>query len=268
MSIHRKKWMSFIFEALKHQNCPKYNNYLWKQLCSSIFCTTRMLNTDECFLFIFGVVKHYRHVLNMTIIYEGNMLGCTYHVESIHSNVVISWNHWPALTVWGDKTNRISQNWSLFYHHTSPQDVHPRIRSTGQSARQQHTYHSARRGTVCGEWHLTLPLRKGYCSADQQDPTYQNWPTKTIPAARLLNSLPRRKHAMIVSHNINLIVPLIPCVIQLLNLVTQNMKNQSEISWQFPAHPPPQRLRNYNEQAKIISLQIAQARSSGQSNFV
>ena len=31
-----------------------------------------------------------------------------------------------------------------------------------------------------------------------------------------------------------------------------SMKNQSEISWQFPAHPPPQRLRNYNEQAKII----------------
>ena len=38
-----------------------------------------------------------------------------------------------------------------------------------------------------------------------------------------------------------------------------NMKNQSEIAWQFPAHPPPQRLRNYNEQAKRISFQIAQA---------
>ena len=36
-----------------------------------------------------------------------------------------------------------------------------------------------------------------------------------------------------------------------------NMKNQSEISWQFPAHPPPQQLRNYNEQAKGISFQIA-----------
>ena len=28
------------------------------------------------------------------------------------------------------------------------------------------TYHSARRGTVCGEWHLILPICKGYCSAD------------------------------------------------------------------------------------------------------
>ena len=34
-----------------------------------------------------------------------------------------------------------------------------------------------------------------------------------------------------------------------------NMKNQSEISWQFPAHPPPQRQQNCNEQAKRISLQ-------------
>ena len=89
------------------------------------------------------------------------MLRCTNHVECIHSNFVISQNHWPVLnmlTVWGDKTNRISQVWSLFYHHTSPQDVHPRIRSTGQSASQQHTYHSSCRSTVCGEWHLTLPL--------------------------------------------------------------------------------------------------------------
>ena len=39
-----------------------------------------------------------------------------------------------------------------------------------------------------------------------------------------------------------------------------NMKNQSEISWQFPAHPPPQPLRNYNKQAKRISVQLAQAR--------
>ena len=38
-----------------------------------------------------------------------------------------------------------------------------------------------------------------------------------------------------------------------------NMKDQSEISWQFPAHTPPQRLRNYNDQAKRISFQIAQA---------
>ena len=38
-----------------------------------------------------------------------------------------------------------------------------------------------------------------------------------------------------------------------------NMKNQSEISWQSPAHPPPQRLWNYNEQAKRISFQIAQS---------
>ena len=39
-----------------------------------------------------------------------------------------------------------------------------------------------------------------------------------------------------------------------------NMKNQSEISWKFPAHPPPQSQRNCNEQAKRISFQIAQAR--------
>ena len=32
-----------------------------------------------------------------------------------------------------------------------------------------------------------------------------------------------------------------------------NMKNQSEISWQFPAHTPPQQLRNYNEQAMMTS---------------
>ena len=162
MYIHRK-WISFIFEALKHQNCLKYKNYLRKQLCSSIFCTIRMLNTDECFLFIFGVLKIIRHVSNIAIIYEGNMLRCTNHVKSIHSNFVISRNHWPVLTmltVWGDKTNRISQIWSLFHHHTSPQDVHPRIRSTGQSESQQHTYHSVRRGTVYGEWHLVLPLRK------------------------------------------------------------------------------------------------------------
>ena len=38
------------------------------------------------------------------------------------------------------------------------------------------------------------------------------------------------------------------------------MKNQSEISWQFPAHPLPQQLRNYNKQANMISFQIAQAR--------
>ena len=165
-------------------------------------------------------------------------------MESIHSNFVISRNHWPALTVWGDKTNLISQILSLFYHHTSPQDVHPRIRSTGQSASQQHlhhirlmwcwqhTYHSARRGTVCGEWHLTLPLRKGYCSAD---PIYRNWPTKTMPAAKLLNSLPRRKYAMIVSHNINLIVPLISCVTLLLNLVAQIWK----INLKYPGSPQP-----------------------------
>ena len=36
------------------------------------------------------------------------------------------------------------------------------------------------------------------------------------------------------------------------------MKNQSEISWQFPAHLPPQQLRNYNEQAKRISFQLGQ----------
>ena len=30
-------------------------------------------------------------------------------------------------------------------------------------------------------------------------------------------------------------------------------KNQSEISRHFSAHPPPKRLRNYNEQAKAIS---------------
>ena len=168
MYIHRK-WISFIFEALKHQNCLKYNNYLRKQLCPSIFCTIQMLNTDECFLFIFGVVKFIRHVSNTAIIYEGNMLGCTNHVKSIHSNFVISRNHWPALTiltVWDDKTSRISQILSLFHHHTSPQDAHPRIRSTGQSASQQHTYYSAHRGTVYGEWHLALPLRKGYWSED------------------------------------------------------------------------------------------------------
>ena len=166
-------------------------------------------------------------------------------MESIHSNFVISRNHWPALTVWGDKTNLISQIWSLFYHHTSPQDVHPRIRSNGQSVSQQHlhhirlmwcwqhTYHSARRGTVCGEWHLTLPLRKGYCSAD---PIYRNWPTKAMPAAKLLiNSLPRRKHAIIVSHNINLIVPLISCVTLLLNLVAQIWK----INLKYPGSPQP-----------------------------
>ena len=38
-----------------------------------------------------------------------------------------------------------------------------------------------------------------------------------------------------------------------------HMKKQFDISWQFPAHPPPQRLRNYNEQAKRISFQIARA---------
>ena len=156
LCIYTEKWITFILEALLHQNCLKYNNYFWKQLCSTIFCTIRMLNTDECFLFIFIFI----------FIYEGNMLECTNHMESIHSNFVISRNHWPALSVWGDKTNRISQNWSLVYHHTSPQDVHPRIRSTGQSASQQHTYHSARRGNECGEWHLTLPLRKGCCPTD------------------------------------------------------------------------------------------------------
>ena len=135
-----------------------------------------------------------RHVLNITIIYEGKMSGCTNHVESIHSNFVISRNHWSAITVWGDKTNCISQISSLFYHQTSPQYVHPRIRWTDQNASQQHTYHSACRGTEFGEWHLTLPLRKGYCSAEQQDPTYQNWPTMPIPGVKLLNSLPRRKH--------------------------------------------------------------------------
>ena len=111
------------------------------------------------------------------------MLGCTYHVESIHSNYVISRNHWPALTVLGDKTNLISQIWSLF----------------------------------------------------SADPIYRNWPTKTMPAAKLLNSLPRRKHAMIVSHNINLIVPLISCVTLLLNLVAQIWK----INLKYPGSPQP-----------------------------
>ena len=138
-----------IFEAIKHQNCLKYNNYFWKQLCSSIFCTIRMLNTDECFLFMFGVVKHYQTCIKYNNHILRKYARCTNHVESIHSNFVISRNHWPALTVWGDKTSGISQIWSLFYHHTSPQDIHPRIRSTGQSAKQQHTYHFARRGTVC-----------------------------------------------------------------------------------------------------------------------
>ena len=43
------------------------------------------------------------------------------------------------------------------------------------------------------------------------------------------------------------------------NNTTTNMKNQYEISWQFPAHPLPQQLRNYNEQAKMMSFHIAQA---------
>ena len=43
------------------------------------------------------------------------------------------------------------------------------------------------------------------------------------PAVKLLNSLPRRKHAVIVLHNINLIVTLLSCV-TLLNLVTQIWK--------------------------------------------
>ena len=46
-----------------------------------------------------------------------------------------------------------------------------------------------------------------------------------------------------------------------------NMKNQFEISWKFPAHPPPQRLRNYNEQAKTISFQIAQARNEATGTY-
>ena len=156
----QRKWISFMLEALKHQNCLKCSSHLWMQLFSSIFCTIRMLNTEKCFLFIFGVVKHtiIRDAWNITFIYEGNMSSCTNHVESIHSNFVISPNHWPALTVWGDKINCISQIWSLFYHHTSSQDVHPRIRSSGHSASQQHTHHSARRDTVCGEWHLNVCL--------------------------------------------------------------------------------------------------------------
>ena len=166
LCIYTENGFLLFFEALKHQNCLIYNNHLWKQLCSCIFCTIPILNTDKCFPFIFGVVKHYWLCMKYNNhLWEGNMSGRTKHVESIHSNF-ISWNHWSALTVWGDKTNhRISQIWSLFYHHISTQDVHPRIRSTGQCASQQYTCQSGRRG-VCGEWHLTLPLRKGYCSAD------------------------------------------------------------------------------------------------------
>ena len=52
------------------------------------------------------------------------------------------------------------------------------------------------------------------------------------------------------------------------NNTTTNMKNQYEISWQLPAHPPPQQRRNYNEQAKMISFQIAHAGSASLGNDV
>ena len=59
--------------------------------------------------------------------------------------------------------------------------------------------------------------------------------TKTISAVRLLSSLPRRKHAMIVSHNINLTVTLISIVTLLINLVIQIWK----INLKYPGSSQP-----------------------------
>ena len=61
------------------------------------------------------------------------MSECTNHVDSIHSNFVISRNHWRS-QFGATKTERISQILSLCYHYTSPQSAHSRIRSECKSA--------------------------------------------------------------------------------------------------------------------------------------
>ena len=64
---------------------------------------------------------------------------------------------------------------------------------------------------------------------------YENWPTKTISAVNLLHNLPRRKYAMIVSHNVNLTVTLISCVTLLLNPVAQMWK----VNLNYPGSSQP-----------------------------
>ena len=59
-------------------------------------------------------------------------------MKSIHSNLVISQNHWLALTV-------------LFYHHTLPQGATPVAGSIRQSVSQQHINTTLPAAVLCVE---------------------------------------------------------------------------------------------------------------------
>ena len=140
-------------------------------------------------------------ILNITIIYEGNMLGCTY-----------TWNLYTQTLLFPEITDR---RWQF-------------------GATELITFHRF------GRYFITTLRYKMSTPELGQLARVRVSSTHTIPPAA---------------------VPSVKSEITVVKPRYTNMKNQSGISWQFPAHPPPQRLRNCNEQAKRISFQITISRS-------
>ena len=68
--------------------------------------------------------------------------------------------------------------------------------------------------------------------------------------------LAEQKHAMIVSHYINITFIPISCLILSLNLVSQMWKNHSEIFRYFSVHVLPCSLRNSKELAKFYHFKL------------
>ena len=92
-----------------------------------------------------------------------------------------------------------------------------------------------------------------------------SWRTKTIHVVNLCNSLAEWKHAMIVSHYINIILILISCLILSLNLVTQMWK----IILKYPGTFQYMFCRAHYETPKtgeILSFQIALVAARAKSN--
>ena len=83
-----------------------------------------------------------------------------------------------------------------------------------------------------------------------------SWPTKTIHVVNLCNSLAEWKHAMIVSHymNINLNAYIMPHTV--IKSRYTNVKNHSEISRYFSVHVLPCPLRNSKELAKFYHFKL------------
>ena len=184
------------------------------------------------------------------------MSECNNHVESIHSNFVISRNHWPALTVWATKLIAAFHKFGRYFVTTFRHKMSsPEL---GQLARVRiSSTHTTPPAAVCVEsdiWichyvRVTVPRtnRTLHIRTDYQDD----------PTVKLLSSLRTRKHAMVVSHNINLTVTLIACVTLLLNLVIQIWK----INLKYPGSSQPTRRHSNcetttNRQTLLLNLVI------------